>query len=659
MPESSAERPPLNHLVDTALAQDSRRFQKLLSGVYHDPDAARDAFRGRAAVVGPRAAGSELAATPEAFGAVRADLTAQARAPLAREAGYVGGLAYLLQQQRESPEVVAKLLTERFFQGAKAAFEDASLLYRAWGEAVRTEGPQAASERLAANPGSFAPLRPGGERYVHLLARRALDAEHARAHAAEHQRAEAGREVERQPRLPTTIADLELRPGGRLPRPLELKLEAFAADFRGKLSAAYLDPARAEATFHEIAGREGLQATVASVRRSPQILGPLTPDPNAGLLAHAAARRGARAYELNAVRNPAHAAELLERETLRSFQRQVANPAEALRNIQAALRTHGIEAVSEEIQRDPLRYFAPLEEQTLSPTGLAAEVRALADAGAVADHYVTDATARRHAPRPVRDLPVDGTAAESLQAHADATRLQGRKGELHVALNNAANALRRVEDAVKWYGIRQAQLRSSLRTVFADPLTAEADLIRLAEQKGATAAIERLTKSPHKIGPLVGNRSDARRAAVSAGARARDFFEARDARDNVQYTDPEGTVHLGVEKVRAATTAELGSSAADLTDTETRLREVGGVEGSRARAIHAVQALSPEQADRLVKALQTRNPDTARPLQVVRDTAAARRESATAGTPMLPPGTHHTVIQVGQLLRSAGEGPTM
>lgn len=654
MPDPSTERPALTELVDRALAQDSRRFQRLLAKLYVDPQAAQEAFRVRAAEAGAQTAGQELAAEPKSFGAMRAGIELDARVPLARETGYVGGLAHLLHIHRENPQIVAEVLTDRFHRSAGAVFVDVPQMHRTWAEAVQADGLEAAAARLTSDPQSFGALRPGGERFARELAVRGTDAAHARAHAATHAREHESMQVEARLRLPGSVADLENRPGGRLPRPLELKLEAFTADFRGKLAAAYVDPERAEAAFHEISTREGMQVTVQGVRRSPQVLGPLRNDDTAAVLAYAAARRGARAYEINSVRNPAQAADLLLRETQRSLARQVANPAEALDRIQAAIRARGVERVSEEIQREPRQFFAPLGEQTLNPASLAADVRALGEADRVADHYVSEATERRSAPRTVRDLPVHGPAADALQAHVDATTLLSRKGDLHVVLNEAANALTRVESAVKWYGIREAQLRTALRQLYANPVNAEAELIRLADEKGADAAIECLVKKPKRLGALASGRSGD--AARVAEIHARAFFDARDKRENVHYTDRNGQIHRGVESVRGATTAEIGSSSAELNQTETQLRDLSGVEGTRARAIHAVEGLSPEQADRLVTALQSRNPHAAQPLQAVRETAAARREIGAPGRPVLPPGAHHTVIQGLQIVRSMSEG---
>jgi hypothetical protein len=659
MPDPTVERPPLSELVDRALSADARRLQKLLASIYADPPAVREAFRHRAAVVGPQPAGSEMAQNPASFGALR-PLVPEAHAGTAREAGYVAGLAYLLQANRENPPVAAKLLTQRFYQASRAVFEDVPLMYRNWAEAVRRDGAATAASRLEAEPQSFAPLRQGGDRFAQNVAARGLDAEHARAHAAAHEVEHNATAILRRPRLPRTVHELENRHGGRLPRPLEIRLEAFSFDFRGKLAAAYMDPELAEAAFHHIGNREGFQATVLAVRRSPQLLGPLTDDPNAAEIAYAAARRGARAYELNAISNPAHAADLLHRETQASLARQCSNPADALRRIEAAMRERGVGAVSAEIQSDPLRYFAPLADRTMNPSALAAEARALGEATRAAGQYVSEATARLDAPRSVRDLPVGGTAADALQAHADATLLSTRKGDLHEVLNEAANALRRVERAEKWHEIRLAQLRTALREIYASPADAEAALIDLADRRGPKEAARHLEKKPQALGILNANRRTARAAAADAAIHATNYFDARAARTDVQYKDRDGHIHRGVENVRAATTREIGTSSADLTDTQRQLSSLGDVEGTRARAIHVVQGLSPEQADQLVTALQQRNPHAAQPLQIVRDTAAARREGGDLRREsMLPSGSHHTVLQAAQLVRSAAEGPTM
>lgn len=659
MSESRVERPPLSELVDRALAQDTRRLQKLLLIVYENPDGARAAFRARVGQVGARAAGTEMAAEPTSFGRINAASQA-ALASASREAGYVGGIAYLLQAQRTNPTAVAQLLTERFYTSAGAVFQDPAVAYRSWSASLRSESPHQTAARMARSPESIAAIRPGGGRFAAALAARALDAQYAREHAAAFARHHDALSLPNEASLPRDIAELRQRPGGRLPRTLELRLEAFTADFRGKLAEAYVDAPRAERTFHEILAREGSEASVQAVRRSPQMLGTLRTDPAAADLAHAAVQRGASAYELNRITNPAQAADLLQRETERSFARQCANPAAALRRIQSAIRLHGIDRVSGEISVDPLRYFAPLDGGHLNGSALAAEARELADVSRAADSFIGAATSRLDRAHPAPELPLDGTARQAVQAHVDALALAGQRGDLHEALNNTANALERAEQAFRWHAIRETQLLNALKGVFKKPEVAIEELVTLATKKGNKAAIETLEKKPERIAAVAGSLRNARAAAAKATINARQFLEAREALKNVHYTDPLGQVHRGAENVRASTTAELGSSAADLAEKTSRLQALGDVDGSRARAVHAVQSLSPDQADALINAVAGRNPEAAKPLQGVRETAAAARGNPAQrreGTPL--PGVHHAVLQAAQMARTMGEGPTL
>lgn len=650
--------PPLSEVVDRALDQDRRRFDKLLNAMYLDPQAARDAFAARAAAVGAQKAGREMADGPAAFGELKAISPDRI---VAREAGFVGAISHLLQNER-NPDTIARLLNERFFQGACTVFEDAGRMFKAWRDAVDARGMYTAAAELASDPSSFGVLRPNIDSarahgsapppapYGRALASRGFDAEVARAHSASVKRDLAPEGA--RPALPRTVDELVNREGGRLPRVLEMKLEALSADFRGMLARAYRDPVGAEATFHEIVGREGLQTTVLGVRRQPALLGQLTEAPDAADLAYGAGKRGARAYELHAIRNPSQAAEVVRREAERALARQVANPADALRHIQAAMRTHGVDRVAEEIHRDPLRYFTPRQDQTLDPAGLAAEARAVGDANRAADEYAA-AEVRRQQPDRAQAVSAPAAAASALQAHADATLLFEKKGDLHEILNDAANAARRAEDAVKWHDIYQSQLRRALGRIYANPAAAEEAFLRVADEDGHGAAIERLTKKPQKLGALAPDKGAAKESSRSAGGVAFSYLTAREKLENVEWRDRDGHLHRGVTNVRAATTAELKTSAADLSETERRMAEMGGVEGTRERAVERVQALSPDQADELIAALKARNPGAADSIQAVRQAAAARREG------MMPAGAAQTVMQTAQIVRTMGEGPTM
>lgn len=274
------------------------------------------------------------------------------------------------------------------------------------------------------------------------------------------------------------------------------------------------------------------------------------------------------------------------------------------------------------------------------------------EANRAADEYLA-AEVRRQQPERAPVVSPTAAAAAAVEAHAEATVLHERKGDLHEVLNDAANAARRVEDAVKWHGIYQSQFRRALGRIYANPAAVEEAFLRAADQDGHAAAIERLTKKPQKLGGLVPDRAEARESSRSAGGIAFSYLTARESLGNVEWRDRDGLVHRGVAEVRAATADELKSSAADLTATETRMRDLGGMEGTRERAVERVQALSPEQADELIAALKARSPNAAESIQTVRDTAAARREG------LLPQGAAQTAMQTVQMLRSMGEGPTM
>jgi hypothetical protein len=640
--------PPLSEVVDRAVQQDGQRFEKLLAAMYAEPQAARDAFEARADAVGAQKAGRELAQAPATFGAVVPGTSPQRMASIAREAGFVGAAGHMLRHHQK-PEVVAEVLTERFFQGACTVFEDAGRMFRTWRNAVDVEGAAAAATRLASEPAAFGTLRPGAADYARTLASRGLDAEVARAHAASRQREH---QAEARSRLPRSAGDLVARDGWRLPRTLELKLEALTRDFRGMLSTAYRDAERAEAAFHAMVAREGLQGAILVVRREPARLGPLTDTHDATDLAYRAVKRGARAYELHAIRNPSEAAEALQRDRERSLARQVADPAGALREILAAMRRYGVESVAEEIRREPQRYFTALDDAPLNATALAADVRALGEAARTADEHVA-AEAQRQVPERLPAVAATDGAAAAVQAHVEATSLFERKGDLHERLNDAANAARRAEDAAKWHGIYKSQFQRSLGRIYANPAAAEIAFLRAVDEDGLAAAIEKLTRKPKSLGTLAPDRAAAREAARGAGGEAYNYVTAREKMETVEWTDPVGTVHRGLGDVRSATVAEIRSSAAALTDTERRMHDLGGVAGTRERAVERLQALSPEQADQITAALRARHPEAARPIQALREAAASGRGG------VLPAGAGHAVVQTVQMVRSLGEGPTM
>jgi hypothetical protein len=644
--------PPLSEVVDRALAQDNRRFETLLTAMYIDADAAREAFYARASTAGAQKAGKEMSDAPDSYGALKDPSPSRI---VAKEAGFVGAVSHMLRHERNA-ETIATVLNERFFQGACTVFEDAGRMFRHWRTAVDANGIHSAAAQLASNPSSFGALRenidtgrshgstPPASPFGRALASRGFDAEVARAHSASVSRDVA---APARPLLPRTLEELTNREGGRLPRPLELKLKGFAADYRGMLARAYRDPERADAAFHSLVGREGLQGAVLGVRREPTLLGPLTDAPEAAELAYGAAKRGARAYELHEIRNPTQAAEAVQRDAERMLARQVANPDEALRRVQVAMRRYGVDRVAEEIQREPQRYFTPRDDRAFAPHALAAQARGIGEANRAADEYVAAEVRRQNPERAV--VSPTAAAAAAVEAHAEATRLQEKKGDLHEVLNNAANAARRAEDAVKWHGIYQSQFHRKISRIFANPAAAEKAFLEAADKDGYAAAIDQLTKKPQKLGTLARDRATAKDTASTAGGVAFSYLTARESLGAVEWRDRDGVVHQGVESVRATTADELKKSATELAATETRMHEIGGVDATRERAVERVQGLSAAQADELIAALKSLHPDAAQPIQGVRDTAAARRES------MLP----HSVIQTAQTMRSMAEGPTM
>lgn len=662
----SSQDTTLDALLDRAVRQETRRFVRLLDRIYTDPDRARTALRDRVSELGPRAAGREMGADPAGFGSLRPGHTPETLRPLAREAGYVGGLAHEMQGSRGNPVLAAKLLDERFQKAVQSWFADADRFHSAWARAVAAAGPAEAARRLTVRPDAFGSPRPGIGTYVSAIAARGRDAAAAAGHSAAFERTHYATLGDRLAGLPRTTAELTARPTGRLPAQLEMKLEAFAADFRGKLAAAYRDPAEAERRFHDLVAREGTGGAAAVVRREPATLGDLAARDDAALLADQAARRGARAYDLNGIRNPAHAADVLLQETERAFARQCANPGEALLQIQRAIREHGLRKAVQRVRDEPGAFFRPREGESLNSASLSGDVLALGQADQVAASYLAAEAARQRRPAPAADLPVDEPALRAVSEFVEAERLSGHKQGLHARLNDASTALHDVERTARWTGIHDRQLTAALREVYRDPAAARKRFVAVAGRRGDAAALRILRKSPNRLGLLktapsaylgwAGLRStaEAKRAAPDAATYGASFLQSRRAQCDMEWTDPSGATHRGAEQVRAAATREIAGSGADLNATQDSLRALGGPAAARERAVSTLGRLPEEQADGVLSRVAARKPEAAESVGRLRDSLRNARQGA-AG-----PGVVHTagaVVQGIRITRSLADGP--
>jgi hypothetical protein len=587
----------LDELVDRAVRQETRRYIAALDRLYVNPWAARDAVDEMVRNAGPRKAGERLRAEPREFGELKPIHDAAASDSLARESARAASAAYQLQASRANPLLASRLLAERVQVGFNELYRDGSAAYQACAERIRTLGPSAAAEKLRENPAAFGDLVAGGAaRHGAALAARVLDGREAAEIAAAFERRYYETVGERLDRLPQRTEELVNRAGGRLPQTLELKLEAFAADFRAKLAEAYRSPAAAEHAFHDLVAREGTSAAVAAVRRDARILGDLNGHPMAADTAAGAVQRGARAYELNSIRNPAQAAEVLQRETERSFARQCANPGNALLKIREAIRTRGIERVAEEIARRPEVFFQPRDGQPLNGPALAGEVRALATHDEIGQRFVDGAGAHtRHTP----GLPTGSPLQEAVADFARAELTANRKQELHQAINAANAQLQAVESASKWKVIHERQVEAAFRDVYKDPKAARKEFDRLAEEKGTDHAIATLGRTPQKIGDLRTTRSrwgftstgEARAAVPEAMRYARAMRERKDFLRDVEWTDGAGTTHRGSDAVRSATTRQIGDHAVELGEADRALRAMGGRERTLERAVEQMAQL--------------------------------------------------------------------
>jgi hypothetical protein len=656
----------LDALLDRAVRQETRRFVRLLDRIYSDPDQARTALRDRVSELGPRAAGREMGNDPARFGSLRPGHTPETLRPLAREAGYVGGLAHEMQGSRGNPILVAKLLNERFQKAVQSWFADPERFHAAWARAVATAGPEEAARRLTVRPQAFGSPRSGIETYISAIAARGRDAATAAEHSADFERTYYATLGDRLARLPRTTAEITNRPTGRLPAQLEMKLEAFAADFRGKLGAAYRDPAEAERRFHDLVAREGTGGAAAVVRREPATLGDLNPRDDAAVLADQAARRGARAYDLNGIRNPAHAADVLLQETERAFARQCANPGEALVQIQRAIREHGLRNTVQRVRDEPEAFFRPREGESLNATSLSGDVLALGQADQVAASYLAAEAARQQRPAPAADLPVDDPALRAASDFVEAERLSSHKQGLHARLNDASTALHDVERTARWTGIHDRQFTSALRDVYRDPAAAKKRFVAIADRRGDEAALRTLRKSPQRLGALkttpsaylgwagLQSTADAKRAAPDAATYGASYLRSRRAQREMEWTDPSGATHRGTDQVRAAATREIAGSGAELNATQDSLRSLGGPAAAKERAVSNLGRLPEDQADGVLSKVAAQKPEATESVGRLRDSLRNARQGAAA------PGVRQTlgaVVQGIQITRTLAEGP--
>ena len=667
MPEPSTSQDfTLDALLDRAVRQETRRFVRLLDRIYTDPDQARTALRDRVTVLGPRAAGREMGSDPARFGSLRPGHTPETLRPLAREAGYIGGLAHEMQGSRGNPLLAAKLLNERFQTAVKSWFADPERFHPAWARAVATAGPEEAARRLAVRPDAFGSPRPGIETYISAIAARGRDAATAAEHSAAFERTYYATLGDRLDRLPRTTGELTNRPTGRLPAQLEMKLEAFTADFRGKLGAVYRDPAEAERRFHDLVAREGTGGAAAVVRREPAALGDLAARDDAAALADQAARRGARAYDLNGIRNPAHAADVLLQETERAFARQCANPGEALLQIQRAIREHGVRETVQRVRDEPEAFFRPREGEPLNPASLSGDILALAHADQVAALYLaTEATRQQH-PAPAADLPVDEPAHRAASEFVEAERLSSQKQGLHARLNDASTALHHVERTERWTGINDRQFTSALRDVYRDPAAAKKRFVAIADRHGDAAALRALRKSPQRLGALktapsaylgwagLQSTAGAKRAAPDAATYGASYLNSRRAVRETAWTDPSGATHRGAERVRGAATREIAGSGAELNATQDSLRALGGPAATKERAVSRLGRLPEDQAEGVLSKVAAQKPGAGESVGRLRDSLRNGRPGATG------PGVQQTlgaVVQAIQITRTLAEGP--
>jgi hypothetical protein len=667
MPEHDMSRDAtLDALLDRAVRQETRRFVRLLDRIYTDPDQARAALRDRVSEVGPRAAGREMGADPARLGTLRPDLAPDALRPLAGEAGYAGGLAHEMQGSRGNPILAAKLLDERFQKAVQSCFSDPGRFHSAWARAVAASGPEEAARRLAARPRDFGSPRPEIETYISAVAARGRDAAAAAEHSAAFERTYYATLGDRLPRLPRTPDELTHRPTGRLPALLEMKLEAFTADFRGKLAAAYRDPAEAERRFHDLVAREGTGGAAAVVRRAPGTLGDLAAREDAAGLADQAARRGARAYDLDGIRNPAHAADVLLQETERAFARQCVNPGEALLRIQRAIRDHGVRHTARRVRDEPEGFFQPRADQQLDPDSLSGAVYALGQADRVAASYLAAEAARRQRPAPAVDLSVDEPALRAAADFAEAERLSEHKQDLHARLNDASTALHDVERTARWTGIHDRQFASALREVYRDPAAAKKRFVAVADRLGDDAALRALRERPDRLGTLkrtpsvylgwagLQSTADARWTAPDAATHGASYLQSRRAQRDMEWTDPSGTAHRGADQIREAATREIAASGAELNATQDSLRSLGGPAAARDRAVSTLSRLPEGRADDILSRAAARKPEAAESVGRLRDSLRTARQG-TAG-----PGAQQAlgaVVQGIQITRALAEGP--
>jgi hypothetical protein len=425
---------------------------------------------------------------------------------------------------------------------------------------------------------------------------------------------------------------------------LELKLEAYVSDFRGKLDLAYRHGGAAEEAFHSLVAREGLSSAVAIVQRDPRILGQLVIDPSAAETAVAAAARGAKAYELNGISNPAQAAEILQRETQLALARRCGNPLVALLAVNDAIRRFGADLVVDEIAARPTTFFVPVSPtERLNGPAIAADIRALEAARAAGQRYVESTVTL-----PLPGLPVGSRLEASIREYAEAEETSARKQGLHVAANEAGAKLRAVESAEKWKHIQSKQFDAELGDAFKDGPKARQAFDTMAKADGHAKALALLESRPAKFGRVKD------RASVGSAVRyAKAMVEKATYLETVEWTDAGGVHHKGGAAVRTAAARQMGDAAAEVGQAERALRRSGGPGSAFERVISAMGALG-DRIGPVVAQLVGARPELKDAAEKAHAELNGRQAGgATRGLPGIS-----IIPQLAGHVRQAAEGPT-
>lgn len=637
-PESVDPDALLADLVRVAAAA----YRGRLAAAFENPRGAFDRFHEIAVSRSLGEAAIEMHERPAGFGTLL-----EGGEEMAREAAVLGSRAYNARQAQNDPERAVKVLDEALTDvlGDVGGVAAAPRLRTAWDELATTYGPAAAAAIVRRRPRDFFGRMPEPE-----VVERAVNIAAARDGLRERLGLVQRPAYSRSAPLPRSLSDEEGAPEP-LPAALQPRIVAAADGMRARLVAAYDEPMLAEARLHRLFDQHGLEG-IRAAERDPTTLGNLRRDLPAGFdaargAAEAALRYAEIAFQYHAARFPARAEELAAREALASATRSARDPERGMERIQEAIQLHGHD-LEEYLGRTPDRG----RDRGAGRGGPGGGGPELPD-----DDRRNRSAERLSGGGRKGDLAVEEAVQAFIAMHEardEAARGQGLRDE-RAAAEKILTRLDQQDDVLE---LAETDFRAAATKVYVHPdraFDAWKGLV-INEKGNLQAAREQVEKRPEVLGPLVvephpafpaaaklgwGNRQPARDAVPRMLDRAVAYTKAeRLVTDPVEWTTPAGDTIRGRDKVRDAAREVQRVRNREITTSDRRVRDLGGIEGSEGAAQQSYDRLTPAERDRAKSEL-------------------AARGAGNGRTPrgMLPANLVGNLARAARVTRELGEGP--